>query len=154
METLQAPVPCLYEDTAIHLYGETTAFPSPFNLPDFTREMQLFVTWLEVERMLETCILCYGSVTGRLFMCLFSVIMESNLHVVFISVTESQIIPFTLKSVFCEVYSEELQLFLSLKRKRHLIAVTHFRCFCHLLAFQDILFTSSQHLHLKKLPDD
>lgn len=30
----------------------------------------------------------------------------------------------------------------SLKWKRHLIAVTHFCCFCHLLAFQDILFTS------------
>lgn len=68
------------------------------------RNVSFFLTLLEVERVLETCILYHVSVTGSLFICLSSVIMESNLHVVYsFAVTESQIIPFTIKSVFDEV---------------------------------------------------
>lgn len=56
-----------------------------------------FLTLLEVEGLLETCIFCHISVTDSL---LFSVIMESNLRVVYsFSVRESQIIPFMIKSV-------------------------------------------------------
>lgn len=57
------------------------------------------------QRVLETCIWCHIIVTGSLFVCLFSVIIESNLHVVYsFAVTESQIIQFTIKSVFSAVH--------------------------------------------------
>lgn len=83
--------------------GETTTFLSLFNLCDFPLEMQLFVTLSKAQRMLETYILSSKCDWQFVYLLIFYYYGKQSPCSLFISVTESQIIPFTRKSVSCEV---------------------------------------------------
>lgn len=83
--------------------GETTTFPSPFNLCASPLEMQFFVTLSEAQPMLETYILSSKCDWQFVYLLIFYCYGKQSPCSLFISVTESQVIPFMRKSVFCEV---------------------------------------------------